>query len=179
MPPKGGKKHRRGGHKRIDPTCDLEEGDRYAIVESRSGGSRINVLTLDNEHVNATIPGRLYKKIWLKKGNYVIISKFENMSIIKGTIADNELGKVRKKFEQMGGDSMKSLISFNYDNQDDDSEDEDDIINVEENLDSDERNGSRRSTKQPLPQPKKDLTLDNLNEEEKNVKIDDDFFDNL
>jgi initiation factor 1A len=49
------------------------EGSIYAKVSSMLGSGRLLALGEDNKTYNCVIRGRLYKKVWIKKDDYLII----------------------------------------------------------------------------------------------------------
>jgi len=72
------------------PEIDIEGGgDFYAIVTGRLGGNRLSVKLHDGRTEQAIIPGKLYKKVWLKEGAQVQINKdLEIVRMIRDTDAD-------------------------------------------------------------------------------------------
>lgn len=114
--PKGGKKQRRGGRKRIDPSCDVEnDTEVYAVVKGKIGDTHISVVTLDGQELNPRIPGKFWKKIWFKTGNYVVVIRGDgNIDEIKGMVIENKIKNVKREFEKMGSENkgIKALISF-------------------------------------------------------------------
>lgn len=112
-----GKKVRR----KTNQYTDLDDGDRYGRVYRLCGGEHVDVELPDTNEDNETIitcriPGRLYKKVWFKTGQFVVVGeKFSNKIYeLKGRVLESELNKVKRLFEntndgddigvQIGGD---------------------------------------------------------------------------
>ncbi len=74
----GGKSHKRyKKHRVVDDTIKTEllvckKNQLYAVVKSKSGGSRLSVLCSDNIIRSAIIPGKFYKKIWFNEYDLLI-----------------------------------------------------------------------------------------------------------
>ncbi len=74
----GGKSHKRyKKHRVVDDTIKTElllckKNQVYAVVKSKSGGSRLSVMCSDNIIRSAIIPGKFYKKIWFNEYDLLI-----------------------------------------------------------------------------------------------------------
>jgi len=78
MPPKGGKRAKRG--KKFVPeetdkkTPFKEDGQDYAIITSLLGGFNIRVSILDTKtELICGIPGKFRKKMWVKKDDIILV----------------------------------------------------------------------------------------------------------
>jgi len=49
-----------------------KENQIYALVKSRSGGSRLQVECSDGQKRSAIIPGKFYKKVWMNAGDIIL-----------------------------------------------------------------------------------------------------------
>lgn len=49
----------------------------FGIVEKRLGGSRMNVRCMDGKTRNCRIPGRMKRHLWVREGDYVVVSPWE------------------------------------------------------------------------------------------------------
>lgn len=88
---KGGKnykkKSRRPAHVDSDVVLDIDNGEGfYGTVLKLCGQNRLNVKLHNGETVQAIIPGRMYKKVWIKIGYIVLVSvDCEIIKVIKAT----------------------------------------------------------------------------------------------
>lgn len=87
---KGGKGYKRGKTRRAratknDITLDIEGGEGYyGTVTKLYGGNRVEVKLHDGTITQATIPGRMYKKQWIKPGFTVMINnEYEILKIVR------------------------------------------------------------------------------------------------
>jgi translation initiation factor IF-1 len=97
-----GKKVRR----KTNQYAELENGDRYGRVYKLCGGEHLNVELPETNEDNETIitcriPGRLYKKVWFKAGQFVVVGEKFSGKIyeLKGKVLESELNKVKRLFE--------------------------------------------------------------------------------
>lgn len=108
---KGGKKFKRGKKNVEDSnmpstTRFAEEGQVYAQIKKRMGGSRLEVECSDSKVRSAIIPGRFKKRVWMNPGDVILVS-------IEDTSEDN-LCYIEHKYKP--GDisvlKIKGLITF-------------------------------------------------------------------
>ena len=81
--PKGGKKHKQKASKDFRDNFNgkityknSKDGQEYAIVVQRLGGNRLLVKTIikkEIKEIQAVIPGRFRKKVWMKAGDLILI----------------------------------------------------------------------------------------------------------
>lgn len=85
---RGGKNYKRKKTNRViqkrDIKIDVDQGEGYyAHVDKIIGHNRIDVQLLNGNTTQAIIPGRMFKRIWIKVGNYIIINTdYEVVKII-------------------------------------------------------------------------------------------------
>ena len=53
------------------------KGEVIGIIEQRLGGNKMMVRCLDGKNRNCRVPGRLKRKLWLRRGDVVIIEMWE------------------------------------------------------------------------------------------------------
>ncbi len=120
---RGGKGYKRGGrgrqNKTINLDVDINDGLHfYAIVLGKVGEKRIDVKLSNGERVQAIIPGKMYKKVWLNKDDMIIVLYESNSCEVISKLTNPEL---RKKAEQsMVKEDNEHDIFFDCDIQDDD-----------------------------------------------------------
>jgi hypothetical protein len=108
------------GRRRVNPYSELEEGFRYGRIYVNNGQHVQVELPTENEEgekiVSCRIPGKMWKKVWFNKNDYVVIGgKFsDKIYELAGRVMDSELNYVKKMFDktddtedigiQIGGD---------------------------------------------------------------------------
>jgi len=146
--------------------------DQYALIERLVGGKHIEVKTLkNNKIVMVIIPGRFYKRVWFNKGEIVIITQVaENMLEIKGKVREEDLQKIRYRFDKMdraNGDT-RDMIQFG-DYEDSDAEEVDENNEKTENKSNkfipkdrnkDQHKGMARVVR--VPEEKKEFNFEDI-----------------
>ena len=51
-----------------------ERGELLGVIVQRFGGNRMEVKTTDGKSRNCRVPGKYKKKLWLRPGDYVLIT---------------------------------------------------------------------------------------------------------
>jgi len=122
---RGGKAYKRGKTRRAkatkpDFTLDVENGEGfYGVVQKMSGEKLVEVLTNDGTVIQVRIPGRMYKRQWVKVGFTVLINtEHEIVKIIRET--DKEAKDANYMMQKAGGE--EDIFG-----QQDDSEEDDDV----------------------------------------------------
>ena len=81
---RGGKKFKRGKnkHQQTDKVKLIyaEDGQTYAIVKKRDGGSRLSVECSDGKIRSGIIPGKFRKRLWMYPGDVILVSLNINAS---------------------------------------------------------------------------------------------------
>ena len=54
-----------------------KKGEVIGVIEQRLGGNKMMVSCLDGKSRNSRVPGRLKRKLWLRPGDFVIVSPWE------------------------------------------------------------------------------------------------------
>lgn len=119
---KGGKGYKKG---RKRPNRN-REGDfnpqihHYAKVKKKVGEKNIEVHVQNNETKIVSIPGRLYKKVWINPGDYLVITDNE----IEWVINDNKKQLIEAKkiletknivIEKKEEEEMNDDLDFDFD----------------------------------------------------------------
>lgn len=76
MPPKGGKKGRRGSNKDTGISRELlikEEGQEYAQITRILGNGRFECRCFDGQIRIGKVRGKMNKRVWIELGNLVLI----------------------------------------------------------------------------------------------------------
>jgi hypothetical protein len=145
------KKEERGGKRFANFDTRL---DQYARIVNIDGGRHMTVLPLDSidkKTISVIIPGRFHKRVWFKKDEIIIIANGE----VRGKVTENEMNRIRAKFDKLEGDQNNSLI-FGDDVEDSDQDDE------------------QLKEKIAIPlQPKKDYDLNKITKQSGGEKPDD------
>ena len=74
----------------------------------------------DNEKIiTCRIPGRLYKKVWFKTGQFVVVGEKFSAKIyeLKGRVLESELNKVKRLFENTNDDDDTGIQIGGDDNE--------------------------------------------------------------
>jgi translation initiation factor IF-1 len=153
--------------RKVDPVVELEEGDCYGKIHKLCGENIVYVeLVTPNEDgdktVKARISGKMYKKVWFKPDNLVILGgRFsDKIYDLKGMVKKNEESKVRQLFD--GKDNDEDIRVHIGDEIDDIDEDYDDTFLGVQN-----KKGNKNNNKNNKNNTGKDSSDKNKNE--KNV----------
>lgn len=125
---KGGKRHKKkkkgGRGNKTDIEIDPENGIMYAYVTKRPGGNYLDVMGADGKTRKCHISGKFWKRVYCNKGDIVIISLRDNISInescdLLGKPDQNNVKRNLTKEEKkiFYGDDYKTDI-FDHDNDD-------------------------------------------------------------
>ena len=117
--------------RKVDPIVEFEEGDHYGKIQKLCGENIVYVeLVTPNEDgdkiVKARISGKMYKKVWFKPDNLVIIGGRISDKIydLKGMVKKNEESKVRQLFDGKDNDEdIRVHIGEEIDDIDEDYDD--------------------------------------------------------
>lgn len=106
---KGGSGYKKAGKKRKSknpnvPVPDTVD-DFHALVLGKLGGTQFEVLLLSSQQtVHALIPGKFRRKVWINKGDYVHVKKFDNVyEIYQKLEREDEKENARLLHSQHGG----------------------------------------------------------------------------
>ena len=103
---KGGKKFKRGKKRGPDDftsstTRMAEEGQIYAQIKKKLGGSRLEVDCSDSKVRHAIIPGKFRKRVWMNPGDIVLASIEEtsddNLCYIEQKYNPHDISFLRNK----------------------------------------------------------------------------------
>jgi len=118
------------GRRKVDPCVDFVDGDLYGKVYKLLGEDHISIelAAPDPEGdtiVKARISGKMYKKVWFRPDNFVVLGgKFsDKIYDLKGMVKKSDESKVRKLFEKEGVDDMRVLVGDDIDDADEDVDD--------------------------------------------------------
>ena len=110
----GGKGHKRGKNTRFDDKvkevhfAKKEEGEVYGQVVRRLGEKHILFACSDGKQRTCIIPGKFYKKVWMNKGDIVLIdTKAKGDDDVNGLIVD--------KYDHAGIRLLKSRKEIDFD----------------------------------------------------------------
>lgn len=80
---KGHKKRKRKGSriKKTDLIIDPDLGIIFAIVEEKKGGTFLDVICTDGKKRKCHISGKFWKKVWCNKGDIIVVSLRNDISI--------------------------------------------------------------------------------------------------
>ncbi|MDD4930926.1 MAG: translation initiation factor eIF-1A [Candidatus Colwellbacteria bacterium] len=76
MPPKGGKKGRRGANKDTGFSRELlikEDGQEYAQITRILGNGRFECRCFDGQTRIGKVRGKMNKRVWIENGNLVLV----------------------------------------------------------------------------------------------------------
>jgi len=131
------KKGKKGGRKTKNPTnlFDTNSGSfLYAQVISKLGHNRLAVKLQTGQEVQAIIPGRKMKKVWINKDDYIVVNcvgekyydVIQKVTLTSGlNTATQEMGA---KLDKDDGDLFNPFIE----NQEESDDEEDNLISKEE-----------------------------------------------
>merc|ERR1712070_1081996 len=103
----------------------------YAKVDKLPGTNKLNVILHDGREETVIIPGKYYKKVWFKIGDYVVISD----GIVEWKVTTiKQINEASRYFSLLNNE--ENIFSNNQENEDED-EDENEINN-ENNPESDD-----------------------------------------
>ncbi len=89
---------------------DVENGDGYyAKVLKLLGTNRVLVKLHNNIEAQVTIPGRLYKKVWIKPDNYILVNNYMEIEKVYNDL-DKDTDHVKKVFIQKTGEESSEQI---------------------------------------------------------------------
>ena len=106
----GGKKFKKGKKTRISNDkvniIYAEEGQTYALVKKKEGGSRLQLECSDGKIRSGIIPGRMRKRVWMNPGDILLVSL--------GVVASDKSCTIDNKFNPSEVSVLRSqgLISF-------------------------------------------------------------------
>lgn len=132
-------KRNKGGNKvskRKVPDIDVQGGEGYyGIVEKILGGNIISVKLNDNTTKQARIPGRFFKKVWLKPGSKVLLNNdLEVVHVIRDS--DTKSAEAERMLRNAGNDGNNIFQDYSdSEDDDDDGGDENQPIKKTENID--------------------------------------------
>lgn len=119
-----GNNEKKAARGRKNQFADFNQGnDQYAKIISIEGGRHLKVVPLDsidNQPMMVLMKGVHHKKVWFKKDEIIVISDGE----VKGRVNENEMRKIRTRFDIKDNDKDNSLI-FGGDDMSDDDDDDD------------------------------------------------------
>lgn len=110
---KGGKNFKKAGKRKsknpneevpTDTGCDF-----HAVVNSKLGGNQFEVtLLIPQQIVHATIPGKFRRKVWMNKGDYVHVKKFDDVYEIYQKIEREDEKDIARQlhYKYGGGDDI-------------------------------------------------------------------------
>lgn len=123
----GGKTYKKSKTRRVrnDPSVKVVVNDNddvvYGKVDGFLGSNRILVVLENGNKVQARIPGKYWKKVWIKLGFFVQLSNdYEVLRIVKDE--DKDFKKAREKIEKATGED--TFFEF----AEDEEEDVDDVL---------------------------------------------------
>jgi initiation factor 1A len=133
---------------RIMPNIDVYNGEGfYGLVEKILGGNLISVKLNDNTVRQAKIPGKFYKKVWIKTGSKVLLNNdLEVVYIIKET--DSKAVEADKMLRKANNDGNNIFNEYS------DSSDEEDMTDPIKNINNIDK------TKELLAKKEKDKLKD-------------------
>lgn len=180
----GGNRHKKAKNKpkqeetpQNNRVVTAEENQIYAVVKSKSGGSRLQVECSDGQPRSAIIPGKFYKKVWMNSGDIILCE-------LKDT--DTNSCYVIYKYTPKEASVLKSKGLINFDVMQDPDENTGykftentispqtrnlDLNNIDDSLsfdDEDDEDGS-----QNLPSQDKTKDNDDSEEDDDSVDLDD------
>lgn len=171
----GGRKHKRSGKKNTHaggveemPYKTLDSNYAYAVVLDKKGGNKLLVKRDDiSTECLASIPGKFYKRVWVNKGDIILVNKdplFGGNCEMIYKYNDKEVRQLRSQklidFEvQTMDDSSKSNILFGDEEQDIDDDDIFDKMDKEIE-DAIENDNSDNSNENPNRQIKFETQVD-------------------
>ena len=90
---------------------DVENGDGYyGRVLKLLGTNRILVKLHNNTETQVTIPGRLYKKVWIKPDNYILVNNYMEIEKVYREL-DKDTDQVKRIFIQKTGEGNLEKIT--------------------------------------------------------------------
>jgi translation initiation factor 1A len=104
MPPKGGKKGRRGANKDTGFVRELlikEEGQEYAQIVKTLGNGRFECRCFDGISRICRVRGKMNKRVWIELGNVVLVG-LRDYQYDKGDIFHKFTDDESRRLKNMG-----------------------------------------------------------------------------
>lgn len=134
-------KRNKGGNKqskRKIPDIDVGAGEGYyGMVEKVLGHNIISVKLNDNTTRQARIPGKFFKKVWLKSGSKVLLNNdFEVVHVIRDTdVKSSEADRMLRNAGNDGNNIFQDYSDSSDDDDGDDNNEQDQLIKKSVNVD--------------------------------------------
>jgi len=92
---------------------DVENGDGYyGKVLKLLGTNRVLVKLHNNIETQVTIPGRLYKRVWIKPDHYILVNNLMEIEKVYNDF-DKDTSEVKRVFgEKTGEDSSEQITTI-------------------------------------------------------------------
>tara|TARA_B100001989_G_C24374929_1_gene381306 strand:- start:117 stop:668 length:552 start_codon:yes stop_codon:yes gene_type:complete len=103
----------------------------YAKVDKLPGTNKLNVILHDGREETVIIPGKYYKKVWFKIGDYVVVSD----GIVEWKVTTvKQINEASRYFSLLNND--ENIFSNNNGIEDEDEDEDEDENEINNNLDN-------------------------------------------